>query len=91
VGECLSCARPRPSLYTIARNRALTRRERKTWFERVRAELSREAETLSPPVPEALGVGKSAITMRLDRFRTRVKRELSLRLARVHWGEVREA
>jgi RNA polymerase sigma-70 factor (ECF subfamily) len=33
-------------------------------------------------IAERLGVGKSAITMRLERFRTRVKRELLRRLVR---------
>ncbi len=31
-------------------------------------------------IAEQLGVGKSAITMRLERFRARVKRELVLRI-----------
>lgn len=37
-------------------------------------------------IAEKLGVGKSAVTMRLERFRARVKRELVLRVLRARGG-----
>lgn len=37
-------------------------------------------------IAEQLGVGKSAVTMRLERFRARVKRELVLRVLRARGG-----
>lgn len=36
-------------------------------------------------IAERLGVGKSAITMRLERFRAKVKRELAVRLVKARW------
>jgi RNA polymerase sigma-70 factor (ECF subfamily) len=36
-------------------------------------------------IAERLGVGKSAITMRLERFRAKVKRELAVRLLNARW------
>lgn len=36
-------------------------------------------------IAERLGVGKSAVTMRLERFRARVKRELLVRLTKARW------
>lgn len=39
-----------------------------------------EGQLSAREIAEKLGVGKSAITMRLERFRARVKRELTLRV-----------
>jgi RNA polymerase sigma-70 factor (ECF subfamily) len=39
-----------------------------------------EGQLSAREIAEKLGVGKSAITMRLERFRARVKRELTLRI-----------
>jgi RNA polymerase sigma-70 factor (ECF subfamily) len=39
-----------------------------------------EGKLSAREIAERLGVGKSAITMRLERFRARVKRELAIRL-----------
>lgn len=39
-----------------------------------------EGQLSAREIAEKLGVGKSAITMRLERFRARVKRELALRV-----------
>ncbi|MFZ5470602.1 MAG: RNA polymerase sigma factor [Myxococcota bacterium] len=36
-------------------------------------------------IAERLGVGKSAVTMRLERFRARAKRELLVRLTKARW------
>jgi RNA polymerase sigma-70 factor (ECF subfamily) len=111
-------------LFTIARNRALTRLERSQHRQRTEELLEAELKgTASPAFPEALvverdtevvreliselpegperttvelfylqgelsareiaermGVGKSAVTMRLERFRAKVKRELLRRI-----------
>jgi RNA polymerase sigma-70 factor, ECF subfamily len=42
-----------------------------------------EGQLSAREIAEKLGVGKSAITMRLERFRAKVKRELVLRLTKV--------
>jgi RNA polymerase sigma-70 factor (ECF subfamily) len=39
-----------------------------------------EGQLTAREIADKLGVGKSAITMRLERFRARVKRELMLRV-----------
>ena len=39
-----------------------------------------EGQLSAREIADKLGVGKSAITMRLERFRARVKRELTLRV-----------
>jgi len=44
-----------------------------------------EGELSAREIAERLGVGKSAITMRLERFRARVKRELLVRLTKARW------
>jgi RNA polymerase sigma-70 factor (ECF subfamily) len=44
-----------------------------------------EGQLSAREIAERLGVGKSAITMRLERFRARVKRELAVRLMRARW------
>jgi RNA polymerase sigma-70 factor (ECF subfamily) len=44
-----------------------------------------EGQLSAREIADRLGVGKSAITMRLERFRARVKRELALRLLRARW------
>jgi len=44
-----------------------------------------EGELTAREIAERMGVGKSAVTMRLERFRARVKRELLVRLARARW------
>lgn len=41
-----------------------------------------EGQLSARQIAEKLGVGKSAVTMRLERFRARVKRELIIRLAK---------
>jgi RNA polymerase sigma-70 factor (ECF subfamily) len=45
-----------------------------------------EGELSAREIAEQMGVGKSAVTMRLERFRARVKRELIIQLARSRWG-----
>lgn len=45
-----------------------------------------EGQLSAREIAERLGVGKSAITMRLERFRARVKSELLLRLAKARRG-----
>ncbi len=117
-------------LYTIARNRALTSRERKSRLDRVQSDLAQETESAAPPVPQAfhaeidgavvreliaslpegpekqtvtmfyiegqlsareiaekLGVGKSAVTMRLERFRAKVKKKVLAEVARLRGEE----
>lgn len=44
-----------------------------------------EGQLSAREIAERLGVGKSAITMRLERFRARVKRELAVRLLKARW------
>ncbi len=44
-----------------------------------------EGELSAREIADRLGVGKSAITMRLERFRARVKRDLLARLVRARW------
>lgn len=44
-----------------------------------------EGELSARELAERLGVGKSAITMRLERFRARVKKELLRRLLAARW------
>ena len=44
-----------------------------------------EGQLSAREIAERLGVGKSAITMRLERFRARVKRELAVRLMKARW------
>ncbi len=44
-----------------------------------------EGELSAREIAERQGVGKSAITMRLERFRARIKRELLARLVRARW------
>jgi RNA polymerase sigma-70 factor (ECF subfamily) len=44
-----------------------------------------EGQLSAREIAEQLGVGKSAITMRLERFRARVKRELAVRLMKARW------
>lgn len=44
-----------------------------------------EGELSAREIGERLGVGKSAVTMRLERFRARVKRELLARLVKARW------
>lgn len=44
-----------------------------------------EGELSAREIGERMGVGKSAVTMRLERFRARVKRELLVRLSRARW------
>jgi RNA polymerase sigma-70 factor (ECF subfamily) len=44
-----------------------------------------EGELSAREIAERLGVGKSAVTMRLERFRARVKRELLARVLRARW------
>lgn len=115
-------------LLSIARNRALTRLERKNHLQRLDEEHADAEPEALPPFPEALqverdiavvrqliselpegeekktvqlfylegelsareiaerlGVGKSAVTMRLERFRARIKRELLRRVLAGRW------
>jgi RNA polymerase sigma-70 factor (ECF subfamily) len=117
-----------PWILTIARNRALSRLERRRAVDKLSDDLSRESEALAadvtalpepgheaeldvvrrvvdelPEGPEKetvrlfylegelsareiaarLGVGKSAITMRLERFRAKVKRRILAEVARL--------
>jgi len=44
-----------------------------------------EGELSAREIAEKLGVGKSAVTMRLDRFRARIKRELLRRVLAGRW------
>ncbi len=44
-----------------------------------------EGELSAREIADRLGVGKSAITMRLERFRARVKRDLAIRLTKARW------
>jgi RNA polymerase sigma-70 factor (ECF subfamily) len=44
-----------------------------------------EGELSAREIAERLGVGKSAVTMRLDRFRARIKRELLRRVLAGRW------
>jgi RNA polymerase sigma-70 factor (ECF subfamily) len=44
-----------------------------------------EGELSAREIAERLGVGKSAVTMRLERFRARVKRELLRRVLAQRW------
>jgi RNA polymerase sigma-70 factor, ECF subfamily len=44
-----------------------------------------EGELSAREIAEKLGVGKSAVTMRLERFRTRVRRELMLDVLKRRW------
>lgn len=44
-----------------------------------------EGELSAREIADRQGVGKSAITMRLERFRARIKRELLARLAKARW------
>jgi RNA polymerase sigma-70 factor (ECF subfamily) len=44
-----------------------------------------EGQLTAREIAEQLGVGKSAITMRLERFRAKVKRELLRRLLAAQW------
>lgn len=44
-----------------------------------------EGQLTAREIAEKLGVGKSAVTMRLERFRARVKRELLVRVLRSRW------
>ena len=47
-----------------------------------------EGQLSAREIADRLGVGKSAITMRLERFRARVKRDLAIRLTRHAGSEV---
>ncbi len=44
-----------------------------------------EGELTAREIADRMGVGKSAVTMRLERFRARVKRELLVRLVKARW------
>lgn len=44
-----------------------------------------EGELTAREIAEKLGVGKSAVTMRLERFRSRVKRQLMLEVLKRRW------
>jgi RNA polymerase sigma-70 factor (ECF subfamily) len=44
-----------------------------------------EGELSAREIADRQGVGKSAITMRLERFRARIKRELTARLVKARW------
>ena len=44
-----------------------------------------EGELSAREIAEKLGVGKSAVTMRLERFRARIKRELLRRVLAGRW------
>ncbi|WP_255203473.1 ECF-type sigma factor, partial [Myxococcus sp. AM011] len=44
-----------------------------------------EGELSAREIAEQLGVGKSAVTMRLERFRGRIKRELLRRVLAGRW------
>lgn len=44
-----------------------------------------EGQLSAREIADRLGVGKSAITMRLERFRARVKRDLAIRLTKARW------
>ncbi len=44
-----------------------------------------EGQLSAREIADRLGVGKSAITMRLERFRARVKRDLAIRLTQARW------
>jgi RNA polymerase sigma-70 factor (ECF subfamily) len=44
-----------------------------------------EGQLSAREIADRLGVGKSAITMRLERFRARIKRDLAIRLTKARW------